>query len=92
VYHWDYQLLLRDPVGQSHARNRGPWLCPEYWRTAVNIECKYLLPRQAFETLKAEQIEFMIDARNVRSQRAIERLGACKEGILRAHMLCSGYA
>ena len=30
----------------------------------------------------------MIDARNVRSQQAIERLGACKEGILRAHMLC----
>jgi N-acetyltransferase len=55
---------------------------------AVNTECKYLLLRQAFETLKAERIEFMTDARNGRSQRAIERLGACKEGVLRAHMLC----
>jgi N-acetyltransferase len=66
----------------------GTWLCPDYWRTAVNTECKYLLLRQAFETLQAERIEFMTDARNVRSQRAIERLGACKEGLLRSHMLC----
>jgi N-acetyltransferase len=66
----------------------GTWLCPDYWRTMVNTECKYLLLRQAFETLQAERIEFMTDARNVRSQRAIERLGACKEGVLCAHMLC----
>jgi N-acetyltransferase len=66
----------------------GTWLCPDYWRTAVDIECKYLLLRQSFKRLKAEQIEFMIDARNVRSQRAIERLAARTEGILRAHMLC----
>lgn len=65
----------------------GTWLCPDYWRTAVNAECKYLLLRQAFEILKAERVEFMTDARNVRSQQAIERLGARREGVLRAHML-----
>jgi RimJ/RimL family protein N-acetyltransferase len=36
---------------------------------------------------QAERIEFMTDARNGRSQRAVERLGACKEGVLCAHML-----
>jgi RimJ/RimL family protein N-acetyltransferase len=66
----------------------GTWLCPDYWRTAVNTECKYLLLRHAFETLGVDRIEFMTDARNLRSQRAIERLGAYKEGLLRAHMLC----
>jgi RimJ/RimL family protein N-acetyltransferase len=64
------------------------WLFPGYWRTAVNTEAKYLLLREAFETLKAERVEFMTDARNIRSQRAIQRIGASKEGVLRAHMIC----
>jgi RimJ/RimL family protein N-acetyltransferase len=65
----------------------GTWLSTEYWRTIVNTECKYLLLRHAFEALGAERIELMTDARNVRSQHAIERLGARREGTLRANMI-----
>lgn len=70
----------------------GTWLAPEVWRTALNTECKYLLLRHAFETLGCVRVQLKTDARNVRSQRAIERLGAIKEGILRKHMiLADGY-
>jgi len=68
------------------------WLCPDYWRTVVNTECKYLLLRHAFEMLGVYRVELMTDARNLCSQRAIERLGASREGLLRCHMICSdGY-
>jgi N-acetyltransferase len=65
----------------------GTWLSCEHWRTAANTECKLLLLGHAFERLGADRVELMTDARNVRSQRAIERLGARREGVLRAHML-----
>jgi uncharacterized protein len=57
-----------------------PW-----WRTAVNTETKLLLLTRAFETLGAGRVEFQVDARNERSQRAVERLGATREGVLRRH-------
>lgn len=70
----------------------GTWYGPAYQRTAVNTECKYLLLRHAFETWGCLRVQFKSDRRNERSQRAIERLGAVKEGILRKHMLLSdGY-
>jgi N-acetyltransferase len=68
----------------------GTWLIPETWRTPINTECKYLLLRYAFETLGCLRVQLKTDARNVRSQRAIERLGAVKEGVLRKHMLTRG--
>jgi nitroimidazol reductase NimA-like FMN-containing flavoprotein (pyridoxamine 5'-phosphate oxidase superfamily)/RimJ/RimL family protein N-acetyltransferase len=57
-----------------------PW-----WRTAVNTESKLLLMGHAFDTLGALRVEWHTDVRNERSQRAIERLGARREGILRSH-------
>lgn len=63
------------------------WLCPQVWRTPVNTECKLLLFRHAFETLELIRVFFKTDARNQRSQRAIERLGAQREGTLRAHRI-----
>jgi RimJ/RimL family protein N-acetyltransferase len=70
----------------------GTWLTPEAWRTAINTECKYLLLRHAFETLGCIRVQLKTDERNVRSQRAIERLGAVKEGILRKYQVThSGY-
>lgn len=70
----------------------GTWLTPEVWRTAINTECKYLLLRHAFETLGCIRVQFKTDARNLRSQRAIERLGAVKEGVLRKYQVThSGY-
>lgn len=63
------------------------WLGRDYQRTAVNTEAKYLLLRHAFEVLGAFRVELKTDARNQRSQKAIERLGAQKEGVLRRHMV-----
>jgi RimJ/RimL family protein N-acetyltransferase/nitroimidazol reductase NimA-like FMN-containing flavoprotein (pyridoxamine 5'-phosphate oxidase superfamily) len=55
------------------------------WRTGVNTESKLLLMGHAFDTLGALRVEWHTDVRNERSQRAIERLGAQREGIMRSH-------
>ena len=65
----------------------GTWYGPEFQRTAVNTECKYLLMSHAFETLGAIRVQLKTDSRNERSQKAIERIGAKKEGVLRNHMI-----
>lgn len=65
----------------------GTWYGTEFQRTAVNTECKYLLMTHAFETLHAIRVQLKADSLNERSQRAIERIGAKKEGILRNHMI-----
>ncbi len=65
----------------------GTWYGLQYQRTAVNTECKYLLLRHAFETLGCLRVQIKTDLRNQRSQRAIERLGAIQEGILRDHII-----
>jgi RimJ/RimL family protein N-acetyltransferase len=65
----------------------GTWYGLEFQRTAVNTECKYLLLRHAFETLGCIRVQLKTDLRNERSQKAIERIGAVKEGVLRNHMI-----
>ena len=65
----------------------GTWYGPEYQRTVVNTECKYLLLQHAFEKLGCIRVQLKTDLRNERSQKAIERIGAVKEGILRNHMI-----
>jgi RimJ/RimL family protein N-acetyltransferase len=65
----------------------GTWYGTDFRRTAVNTECKYLLLCHAFETLGAIRVQLKTDLRNERSQKAIERIGAKKEGILRNHMI-----
>lgn len=65
----------------------GTWYGTEFQRTAVNTECKYLLLGHAFEVLKCIRVQLKTDLRNERSQRAIERIGAVKEGVLRNHMI-----
>jgi RimJ/RimL family protein N-acetyltransferase len=59
------------------------WLAAPAQRTAVNTEAKYLLLRHAFRDLGAIRMQFKIDARNLKSQQAVERIGAVKEGVLR---------
>jgi RimJ/RimL family protein N-acetyltransferase len=63
------------------------WLNPSVWRTAINTECKYLLLRHCFEDAGAIRVQLKTDARNERSQRAIERIGGVKEGVLRRHRI-----
>jgi N-acetyltransferase len=65
----------------------GTWYGLEFQRTPVNTECKYLLLQHAFETLGCIRVQLKTDLRNERSQKAIERLGAVKEGVLRNHMI-----
>jgi len=65
----------------------GTWYGLEFQRTPVNTECKYLLFTHAFEILKCIRLQIKTDLRNVRSQKAIERIGAVKEGVLRNHMI-----
>jgi N-acetyltransferase len=65
----------------------GTWYAPEFQRTVVNTECKYLLLSHAFETLGCIRVQLKTDLRNERSQKAIERIGTVKEGILRNHMI-----
>lgn len=57
-----------------------PW-----WRTGINTEAKLLLLTRAFDELGALRVVWHTDIRNERSQRAIERLGATREGVLRMH-------
>ena len=65
----------------------GTWYAPAYQRTAINTECKYLLLRHAFETLGCIRVQFKADARNERSLRALERIGAVREGVLRHQVI-----
>jgi RimJ/RimL family protein N-acetyltransferase len=71
----------------------GTWYAPAHQRTGVNTECKYLLLRHAFEVLGCIRVQLKTDQRNLRSQQAMERIGATREGILRKHMILpDGYA
>lgn len=70
----------------------GTWYGVDYHRTAVNTECKYLMMMHAFETWRCIRVQFKTDSRNTRSQRALERIGAKYEGILRKHLITpTGY-
>jgi RimJ/RimL family protein N-acetyltransferase len=63
------------------------WLGRRWWRTGHNTESKLLLLRHAFDHLGAVRVVWHTDVYNVRSQEAIARLGATREGLLRKHKL-----
>ncbi|MFY8022428.1 MAG: GNAT family N-acetyltransferase [Bacteroidia bacterium] len=63
------------------------WLHPDYWASAVNLECKLLLLNFCFEELKTIRVQFKTDENNIRSQKAIRKIGAQFEGILRNDMI-----
>jgi RimJ/RimL family protein N-acetyltransferase len=65
----------------------GTWYGLAYQRTKVNTESKYLLLQHAFEVYKCVRVQFKTDLRNERSQRALERIGAIREGVLRNHLI-----
>jgi RimJ/RimL family protein N-acetyltransferase len=75
-------FLRIDPYNES-VEVGGTWLDSAYWRTPVNTECKFLLFRHAFETGKVHRVSLQTDLRNERSQRAIARLGAVREAVMR---------
>ncbi|MET4561161.1 RimJ/RimL family protein N-acetyltransferase [Lysinibacillus parviboronicapiens] len=63
------------------------WITPAFWRTAINTNCKYLLLQYCFEVLGLQRVQIKTDQENIRSQKAIERIGAIKEGVMRNHMI-----
>ena len=63
------------------------WYGVNYQRSFVNTECKHLLLKHAFEDLGARRVCLKTDSRNERSQRAIERIGGVREGVLRNHRI-----
>jgi RimJ/RimL family protein N-acetyltransferase len=63
------------------------WIGKPWQRTPLNTESKLLLLRRAFDELAANRVSLETDIRNERSQRANERLGAQREGVLRAHRI-----
>jgi RimJ/RimL family protein N-acetyltransferase len=78
--YWDFD------ADNAHVEIGSTWLSRSRWRTGCNAEAKLLLLTHAFETLELERVAFRTDIRNERSQRAIERLGAIKEGVHRHEM------
>ncbi|MCI4330622.1 MAG: GNAT family N-acetyltransferase [Thermoplasmata archaeon] len=86
----------RVPVGMTRYLNidgphdsvevGGSWLTPSLWRTPFNTDAKRRMLGHAFEVARAHRVQIKTDERNLRSQRAIERLGAVREGVLRGHM------
>ncbi|MFJ6197137.1 bifunctional pyridoxamine 5'-phosphate oxidase family protein/GNAT family N-acetyltransferase [Micromonospora sp. NPDC092111] len=73
-----------DPERRSVAIGH-TWLGRPWWRSGVNTEAKLLLLTRAFDELGAVRVVWHTDIRNTRSQAAIERLGAHREGVLRMH-------
>ena len=63
------------------------WICPSVQKTPINTECKYLLLQHAFEELHCIAVEFRTHFVNHQSRRAIERLGAKFDGVIRSHMI-----
>jgi RimJ/RimL family protein N-acetyltransferase len=80
------------PVGMTRLfniqfRNRqgetGSWLTSAHWGSRINTEAKFLLLNYSFEELQLMRVQFRTDVRNVRSRRALEKLGAHFEGVVR---------
>jgi RimJ/RimL family protein N-acetyltransferase len=74
------------------APNRGleigsTWITPQWQRTAINTEAKYLMLRHAFESLGCIRVQLKTDSLNEKSRAAILRIGATQEGILRNHII-----
>jgi RimJ/RimL family protein N-acetyltransferase len=68
------------------------WIGREFHGTGLNTHMKFLMLRHAFEKMEFEKVEFRIDERNIRSRKAVEKLGASLEGILRKNVyLTDGY-
>jgi N-acetyltransferase len=63
------------------------WLGRRWWRTGHNTDSKLVLLTHAFDSLEAARVVWHTDILNTRSQAAIERLGARKEGVLRKHRI-----
>jgi N-acetyltransferase len=95
---WNIEYWAWPPSHPSHGRDMPDaceigytWLARSATRTGANTESKLLMLRYAFETWKVLRVCFHADARNLRSQAALERTGAQREGVLRAHRMAADF-
>jgi RimJ/RimL family protein N-acetyltransferase len=65
------------------------WICKEYQGTGVNNQIKYLMIKYVFEVLRYERVEIKTDVLNTSARKALRRIGAKEEGVLRSHTLMS---
>lgn len=63
------------------------WIGKQFQGTGLNTHMKFLLLQYTFETLNFDKVEFRIDERNIASRKAVEKLNAKLEGILRKDTL-----
>ena len=63
------------------------WMLPDYQRSGINVEAKYLQLRHAFEVMGSRRVAFKTHHHNLKSQNAIQALGAKHEGIFRNHVI-----
>lgn len=88
----DGEILGTTSLGDTdltHQRTHLGWTAyaPSVWGTAVNPECKLLLLTHAFDDCGFGRVKIQTDLINLRSQAAIAKLGAVREGVLRRHMV-----
>jgi len=76
-----YEINAKD----KHAMIGYTWYIPSVWGKVYNKECKFLLLRYIFETMQFNRTELRAAGQNIRSQKAIEKIGGTKEGVLRKH-------
>jgi N-acetyltransferase len=75
-------------INESHKwLEIGTMLMPKFWGAGVNSSAKWLLMTRAFEVLGVNRVQFKVDVRNERSQAAMEKLGAVREGVLRQYQI-----
>ena len=61
------------------------WYIPAVWGKVYNKECKLLLLQYTFEELNFNRAQFNVAGQNIRSQKAVEKIGGVKEGVLRKY-------
>ncbi|MBL8993067.1 MAG: GNAT family N-acetyltransferase [Spirochaetia bacterium] len=98
----EYPFVIQEKAGEQivgstrfldiNDKDRGleigwTWIIPRVWGSHFNTECKYLLLKHCFEMQKAIRVFFKTDDRNLRSQKAIAKIGGVKEGVLRNHRI-----
>lgn len=66
------------------------WYSPAYWNTGYNKECKFLMLQYCFETLQTISVNLGTATDNIRSQKAIEGIGAKYEGTVRNRLISGG--
>ncbi|MFF2481774.1 GNAT family N-acetyltransferase [Paenibacillus sp. NPDC058071] len=81
--------IIQPDLAHRNAEIGCTWISPEFWRTRTNTEAKSLLLHYCFEELELLRVQFSISSYNVRSQKAVERLGGIREGVLRRHKMKS---